>query len=120
MERGHTNGHRQQDLQHHHVWTTIQDNQQTRREVPIWIHTWSWMPIWQINDQETSTSNTKPQPSNMGGIIISRQGLQHLQSRTTHFHTRKCGAPPRLQSAIKRMYNKSIVKIIIGKVDTSI
>ena len=33
---------------------------------------------------------------------------------------RKYGAPPGLRSAIKRMYNKSIVKLIIGKVETSI
>ena len=32
----------------------------------------------------------------------------------------KYGAPPRLCSSIKRMYNKRIVKIIIGKVETSI
>ena len=32
----------------------------------------------------------------------------------------KYGAPPRLRSAIKSMYDKSIVKIIIAKVDTSI
>ena len=32
----------------------------------------------------------------------------------------KYGAPPRLCSAIKRIYNKSIVKLIIGKVETSI
>ena len=32
----------------------------------------------------------------------------------------KYGAPPRLCSAIKRMYNKFIVKITIGKVETSI
>ena len=30
----------------------------------------------------------------------------------------KYGAPPRLLSAIKRMYEKSIVKLIIGKVET--
>ena len=33
---------------------------------------------------------------------------------------RKYGAPPRLCSAIKRMYDKSIVKLIIRKVETSI
>ena len=32
----------------------------------------------------------------------------------------KYGVPPRLCSAIKRMYDKSIVKLIIGKVETSI
>ena len=32
----------------------------------------------------------------------------------------KYGAPPKLCSAIRRMYNKSIVKLIIGKVDTPI
>ena len=32
----------------------------------------------------------------------------------------KYGAPPRICSAIKRMYEKSIVKLIIGKVETSI
>ena len=32
----------------------------------------------------------------------------------------KYGAPPRLRSAIKHMYDKSIVKLIIGKVETSI
>ena len=32
----------------------------------------------------------------------------------------KYGAPPRLRSAIKRMYDKIIVKLIIVKVDTSI
>ena len=32
----------------------------------------------------------------------------------------KYGAPPRLHSAIKHMYNKSIVKLIIDKVETSI
>ena len=32
----------------------------------------------------------------------------------------KYGAPPILCSSIKRMYNKSIVKIVIGKVETSI
>ena len=32
----------------------------------------------------------------------------------------KYGAPPRLCSAIKHMYNKIIVKLIIGKVETSI
>ena len=32
----------------------------------------------------------------------------------------KCGAPPRLCSAIKCMYDKSIVKLIFRKVDTSI
>ena len=32
----------------------------------------------------------------------------------------KYGTSPRLQSAIKRMYDKSIVKLFIGKVDTSI
>ena len=32
----------------------------------------------------------------------------------------KYGTPPRLCSEIKRMYNKSIVKIIIGKVETYI
>ena len=32
----------------------------------------------------------------------------------------KYGASPRLRSAIKRMYDKSIVKLIIGKVETSI
>ena len=32
----------------------------------------------------------------------------------------KYGAPPRLRSAIKRMYDKSLVKLIIGKVEISI
>ena len=32
----------------------------------------------------------------------------------------KYGAPPRLRSELKRMYAKSIVKLIIGKVDTYI
>ena len=32
----------------------------------------------------------------------------------------KYGAPPRLRSEIKRMYDKIIVKLTIGKVDTSI
>ena len=32
----------------------------------------------------------------------------------------KYGAPPRLRSAIKRMYDKIIVKLIISKVETSI
>ena len=75
---GNPNGHRQQDLQQYHVWTTIQDNQQTRREMPIWIHTWSWMPRWHIHNQDTSTYKTQPQPSNMGGIHRPSQGLKHL------------------------------------------
>ena len=32
----------------------------------------------------------------------------------------KYGAPPKLCSEIKRMYDKSVVKLIIGKIDTSI
>ena len=94
MYRGHPNGHWQQYLQHYHVWTNIQDNQQARREIPIWIHTWSQMPRRQIHDPENYTSKTQPQPSNMGGILRPSQGLRPLQSRTSHRHTRKIWRPP--------------------------
>ena len=89
VDRGHHNGHWQQDLQQNHVWTNIQDDQQTWREMPIWIHSWIWMSIWYIHDQKTSTFKTQPQPPNMGGIHRPSQGLRHLQPCITHCHTRK-------------------------------
>ena len=95
VERGHLNGHRKQDLQQHHMWKTIKDNQQTRREMPIWIHNWICIPRWHINNQDISTSKIQAQPSNMDGICIPSQGLQHLQSRTTHRNTRKIWCSPK-------------------------
>ena len=47
-----------------------------------------------FTNQYTSTSKKQPQPSNMGGICRPSQGLQHLQSRTTHRHTRKIWCTP--------------------------
>ena len=95
MDRGHPNGHRQQDIQQYHVWKTIQDNQQMRREMPIWIHSWSCMPRCHTHDQDNSTYETQPQPSNMGGIRRTIQGLWQLQSRITHRHTRNIWRTPK-------------------------
>ena len=61
----------------------------------IWIHTWSWMPRWHIYDQDTSTSKTQPQPSNMVGILRTSKVLWHLQSRTTHCHVKKIWRTPK-------------------------
>ena len=111
MDRGHPSGNRQQDLQQYHVWTTIQDNQQTPCEMPIWIHTWSRMPRRLIHYQDTSTSKTQPQPSNMGDIRRPSQGLQYLQSRTSHCHTRKIWRPPKTtlrdQTHVRQKYSQA-------------
>ena len=81
-------GYWQQDLQQYHVWTTIQDNQQTWREMPICVHSWSLIPRWHIQNQNTSTYKTKSQPSNMGGIHRPSQGPWRLKSHVTYRHTR--------------------------------
>ena len=79
--------------------------------MPIWIHTWSWLPRWKIHDQDTSTSNTQPQPSNMGDICIPIQGLRHLQSCTTHPHNRKIWRTPKTllsnQTLLQQKYSQA-------------
>ena len=56
----------------------------------------------------------------MLGICRTSKGLWNLQPWTTHRHTGKIWCPPIICSAIKCMYNKIIVKLIIGKIDTFI
>ena len=57
---------------------------------------------------------------NMGVIQKPSQGLRHLQPCNTHIHTGKIWLSPKLCSEIKRMYDKSLVKIITVNIKTSI
>ena len=78
------------------------------------------MSRYNIYDLNTSTSKTEPKYPNVSGICRPSQDLRHLQPSITHRHTGKICPPQRLCSAIKCMYKKSVVKLIIGKVKTSI
>ena len=118
--RVHPYGHRQQDLQQHQVWKIIQNNYQTWREMPIWIHSWSWMSRRHIQYLKNSTSKTKPQPPNMGGIRRPSQVLRHLQPCITHFHTGKIWRTPKTILSHQTHVLKIIFKLTTGKIETSI
>ena len=86
----------------------------------IWIHSWIWMSIWHVHNKNTTAPKTQPQPPSMGGICRPSQGLQNLQLYITNSHFGKYGAPPRILPTIKRMYDSSIVRIIIRNIENSL
>ena len=88
--------------------------------MPIWIHSWSWMSRRKIYDKTIlHIRNNQNTPKYVAFADL-------VKDFDTSNHTiliaimGKYGAPPRLCSEIKHMYEKSIVNLIIGNIETSI